>query len=168
MKCIPLASIGLALALLASGCSGSGQKEKPRPSGAVRGADNTVDASAPAYRLACSEGGGFTGGWSGFVLEADGRVATWQGRDAESSPKTPAGTATTGERNRLWSALESAGFFTRTVNEPGNMTRTVQVEAGARSSAWTWSFSPGPDSTARSTVWNACQDLLQQVKARED
>lgn len=168
MKYSPIVSIGLALTLLVSGCSGSTQKEKPRPPGGTSGGGNAGESSTPAFRLTCGEGGGFTGGWSGFVLEADGRVATWQGRDSESSPGTPAGTATIEERNRLWSALQSADFFTRTVDEPGNMTRSVRVEAGARSSSWNWSFSPGPDSTARSTVWNACQDLLQRVKAREE
>ncbi|MDZ4804935.1 MAG: hypothetical protein SGI90_08765 [Candidatus Eisenbacteria bacterium] len=179
MKRSPLPAIGLALVMLASGCSGSSQKDRPRPSAGVGGAstassagvggaDSAVPANAPAYRLRCSEGGGFTGQWTGFVLEADGRVATWHGRDAESSSGTPIGTATTKEQNRLWSALEKAGFFTRDVNEPGNMTRSVRVEAAADTSIWSWSLKPEPDSTGRSTVWNACQDLVRQVKAREE
>lgn len=179
MKRSPLLAIGLALAIMASGCSGSSQKERARPSAGVGGAstassagvggnDSAVPANAPAYRLLFGEGGGFTGQWTGFVLETDGRVATWHGRDAESSSRTPIGTATTEEQNRLWTVLKKAGFFTREINEPGNMTRSVRVETAADTSMWSWSLKPEPDSTGRSTVWNACQNLVRQVKAREE
>jgi len=161
MTRLPLLAIGLALALTVSGCSGSGKKSQSTP---ASGADTASSSAAPAYRLVCGEGGGFTGRYSGFILEADGRILDWEGIDASSAPTTPMGTVSAGDRRRLWSRLTDAGFFGRDVNEPGNWNRFVRVEAIADTQMWNWSHAPGADSTARVTIWEACQEIRRQAR----
>ncbi|HEX7878690.1 MAG TPA: hypothetical protein VF720_04740 [Candidatus Eisenbacteria bacterium] len=159
MARLPLLPIGLALALLAAGCSGPGKKSDARP---ASGSD-TATAEVPAYRLICGEGGGFTGRYGGFIVEADGKVVTWQGIDVSSAPTTPIGTVSAADRGQLWRALIDAGFFARELNEPGNLNRFVRVEAPADTQMWNWSFDPGADSTSRVAVWNACQEIFRRV-----
>jgi hypothetical protein len=161
MTRLPLLAIGLALALTVPGCSGSGNKSQSTP---ASGADTAATADVPAYRLICGEGGGFTGRYGGFILEPDGRVVTWQGMDALNAPTTAAGSVSEGDRRWLWARLTDAGFFSRELDEPGNLNHFVRVEAPADTQMWNWSHVPGADSTARSTVWNACQELLRRAR----
>jgi hypothetical protein len=160
MTRLPLLTIALALVLTVAGCSGSGKRGESRP---ASGADTAATAELPAFRLICGEGGGFTGRYGGFTVQPDGQVVTWQGIDADSAPTTFIGTVSAADRRRLWNALTDAGFFAREVNEPGNMNRFVRVEAPADTQMWNWSYTPGPDSTARATVWAACQEIHRRA-----
>ena len=102
------------------------------------------------------------------MLGSDGYLVSWHGRDMTSAASTPMGRATDDDRNRLWAELNTAGFFGREVNDPGNLNRFVRVEAAADTQMWNWNHEPGPDSTDRAVVWNACQELVRRVQDREE
>jgi len=102
------------LALLVTlGCAGSGrQTESPMGS--------------TGYELRFGEGGGITGLWTGYTVEADGRLTRWEGRSAGANPEA-VGTVDAASRAAFWSAVTEGGILDADRDESGNLTRMITV-----------------------------------------
>ena len=121
---------------LAPGCRSSGTT--PSPSSSAIAPSNSEAMPVPEdFRLVCGQGGGFTGLWDGFTVQADGQVFSWSGRMAEEN-LTPAGKLDSEKVNALSSRLEQLGFFSMRLEEYGNMTAIIDLTSGGQQHRVSW------------------------------
>jgi hypothetical protein len=115
------------------------------------------------FRIVFGHGGGFTGMWQGYLVEPDGSVKTWKGRDAASREESSAGRLTSDGRSKLWKELNEAGFFDQNVDERGNITYFIEVTAGSKTHAIHWSL-PNPAALPPlQRLYERCQELVSRT-----
>lgn len=126
---------GIALGLVCCAAGGG--------SGCQRGARNAESARperpAAAWFVRIGAQGGFTGGGSGYVIHADGRVTSW-------SQMTPGDSVAIRDEGRaplqaiadLEAALRSPELTDLEHAETGNMTAFLEWHEAGRTRRWSW------------------------------
>ena len=106
-------------------------------------ATGTLSSLPADFSCRVGFGGGITGLWSGYTLEADGTVLSWEGRIAGLDPQ-PAGQIPTEAVQRLWQLVQDRQFMTLRSDTRGNMTYMIEVTAGGRTHTAWWSAEARP------------------------
>lgn len=83
------------------------------------------------------EGGGFSGQWNGFAIEADGSLVAWSGPVAESN-SLPVGTLTPAQMTTIWRDLTQTDFYSQEMDERGEMTAFIRVNADSVEHRVSW------------------------------
>ena len=89
------------------------------------------------FSIMFGQGGGFTGRWSGYTIEADGTLLKWDGRYAEDGAK-PIAQLTPEQMGSLWQCVNDHNFFDRIREEYGNQTAIMRVTAEADTHRVSW------------------------------
>ncbi len=108
------------------------------------------------------EGGGVTGLWSGFTLQADGNVEEWSGRAAGEN-RTQKGRLSSSAVKEIWERLQKLELLTLSLPPTrGNMTRILTVRAQGSLREFVWA--PGTEGAhTRLEEFNRlCARLIQQ------
>ena len=129
-------TVFMAVSLL-TGCGPKKQEESAERSDAR--AENRPPADFAAM---VGQGGGVTGLWQGYTMEAGGDVQAWEGRMAGENPK-PAGRLGRDDRSRLWRLVQEKSFLSMEPGVPGNMTYFLEVTADAKTHRVQWSDATG-------------------------
>jgi hypothetical protein len=119
------------------GCAGG------NPEGGSPGASS-------GYVLRFGEGGGITGLWSGYTIEADGRLLHWAGR-SEGANAEEVGRIDAASRAAFWSTIVEGGVLDLESQETGNLTRTITVIEDDAPHTVRWAL--GPAQTALDRVY---------------
>lgn len=107
-------------------------------SGCARSKATTQAADVPAdFTMVFGQGGGFAGLWSGYVIDADGRVAAWKG-PVTREDTTDIGTLTPEAVAALWQQVQEAEYFVQKRTETGNMTSYIEVTAEGVTHRTSW------------------------------
>ncbi len=130
--------LGLTLALLA-GCAGT----------------PAAPDAPPDFALALSDGGGFSGRWTGVEVDASGRATAWTALGADRTT-TAADTLSAAALGRLWARLGPA-FFATEADRPGNHTARIEATGDGRTHAAVWT--PG-DRPTLDTLYADLRALL--------
>lgn len=120
--------------VLAVGCRSSRNAEAPVAPQQIAVLEDPIPGD---LRVSWGSGGGITGRWSGYTIEADGRLMAWQGQLALENP-TPAGQVPADSLRAIWKAVSDMHFFDVERTEPANMTSVLEVVAEGRTHRVTW------------------------------
>jgi hypothetical protein len=94
-------------------------------------------AAPEDFTMVFGEGGGFTGRWEGYAIQADGAVLAWSGPTA-GEERTTVGSLTAAQIDDLWARVQDAKLFDQNVRETGNITAFIEVTAGERKHRVSW------------------------------
>ena len=145
----------LMIALLAFACS-----KTKKPAGS-----NSQDIPAD-LQIQFGEGGGFTGMWQGYTIQADGTVSTWQGRTVGDKPEV-IGKLSSEQLQALWREVQSADFFAQSLSETGNMTAILQVTANKKQHVVKWPAASAqalPQAASLQQLQSFCQKLVDSLE----
>ncbi len=118
-----------------------------------------TDKPPADFSLVFGEGGGFTGLWQGYTINAEGSISSWQGRMAGENAK-PSGQLSGKQMKALWQELHKTSFFTQESDERGNMTAIMRVTANGATKELAWI----PQMNAASAAKTAPQQLQQYCR----
>jgi len=117
------------------------------------------------FALTFGEGGGFTGRWQGYTIQAEGSIYAWQGKMA-GDHAILSGKLTEEQMRLLWRELEKEKFFEQELDQRGNMTAILRVTASGKTKELAWVPQYGSATVAKSTpqrLQQYCQQLVQQA-----
>lgn len=125
---------------------------------------NDPTGTVPAdFELVFGSGGGITGLWQGFTLQADGRLLRWNGPMAGAN-ETVAGSVSMDDRRALWNEIEAAKFFEETKDERGNMTRRISVTANEKTHHVYWPMVVGTQETQPlDRLYERCEETASRA-----
>ncbi len=83
------------------------------------------------------QGGGITGRWSGFTIEADGSIVEWSGPVAGSNAR-PAGTLGAEGAAAIWRDVVGIDFFSQEIDDRGEMTAFLKIFADSIEHRVSW------------------------------
>lgn len=115
----------------------AGPDSAAAPSGAAPDAGEAQHSVPADFELIVGSGGGFTGHWSGFLIEGDGRVWSWSGIGVPTDT-TLVGDLPADSLIVLWTAIGETTFFDEPTGETGNVTAVLEVTGGGRTARSTW------------------------------
>lgn len=138
---MPPLPLALVLAVALSACSGPPTADIP-----------------PDLEVVTGQGGGFTGAWSGYRLEAGGAVERWTSTPGVDRTVEPVGALEAAAVAALWDRVEGE-VLSLEVDEPANLSRTLEVTADGATHRLTWEAFARPD---LDSLWN---DLSTQFAA---
>lgn len=119
--------------------------------------DGTPKNVPSDFSIRFGEGGGFTGLWKGYTIQADGTILSWQGRMAGENPKI-AGQVSVEQVQALWQEIQNADFFVTQADQKGNMTKFMLVTANSKSHEVSW---PGEMGQKAASAPNSLEQLQQ-------
>jgi hypothetical protein len=123
-------------------------------------------SSAPSdFQLVIGEGGGFTGQWSGFVVDSTGTVSSWRGTAPEQNVKRTAKLARQ-QFEKLWQMFVNARYFDIDTTGTGNMTVAMQVTANGTVHRTSWSKPSGTRTRLApvQVLYDSCRTLVSRAK----
>lgn len=89
------------------------------------------------FRMVFGQGGGFSGFWNGYAIEADGQVTSWTGRTQEADTLA-SGRLEPADLADLWRRVQEVGVLDRIARDTGNMTAFIELTAEGRSRRVSW------------------------------
>lgn len=113
-----------------------------------------------------TEGGGFTGEWTGAIIQPDGSVYSWTPR-AEDSLGARIGKLTPDALGTLWKSIEDRELLDApAVHETGNMTRSISVSANQKLVQASWAYGPNVSDAVQpfAAVYDECRRAVAQLK----
>lgn len=124
-----------------------------------------VDKVPENLKIVLGEGGGVTGRWQGYSIEADGSVHRWDGHRAEQNPQK-LGKLPERAMGELWSAAKANRLFRdQPRRSPGNLSRMLTIIAGKDTieQIWVPSFFARRDKkSAVELFFEQCYELLRR------
>ena len=97
-----------------------------------------ADSAVPGdLRIIVGSGGGFTGRWDGYLIEADGQVWSWSGIGVPTDT-TQAGVLPADSLAALWTEIRTSSFFSDSTAQSGNITAILEVTADGETHRSTW------------------------------
>lgn len=118
------------------------------------------------FSMSFGKGGGFTGLWEGYRIEADGTVQRWQGRGIDQN-LTPAGKLSAAQLDSVWQRLRTTDFFAMKNRGSGNMTGYIAVMADSAAHTVRWPVSL-EDSARQSALEQLYRFTLTLVEGTEN
>lgn len=117
------------------------------------------------FQLVIGEGGGFTGQWSGYLVDSTGAVSTWRGISPEQNVKRTAKLARQ-QFAKLWQTIVNARFFDIDSSGTGNMTVAMQVTANGTVHRTSWAKPSGTRSplTQVQALYDTCRTIVTRAK----
>ncbi len=97
-----------------------------------------VSPVPPNFRLLLSEGGGVTGVWHGYIIEADGRLLEWKGRVPGRNARV-VDTLSTEEIARIWQSVRRHNLLQMESGQAHNYSRQIVIRADTTSRRILWS-----------------------------
>lgn len=113
-----------------------------------------------------TEGGGFTGEWTGAIIQPDGSVYAWTPR-AEDSLGARIGKLTPESLASLWKSIEDRRLLDAApIHETGNMTRSISITAREKRVQASWSYGPTVSDAVRpfAASYDECRRAVSQLK----
>jgi hypothetical protein len=98
----------------------------------------TTATSYPPTTISISEGGGVTGQFVGYTIDAGGTVHTWRGFAASKRDSTAVGTLDAAAYRDLLHTAYASHFSELRQYETGNMTATLEVTSGELLYRFVW------------------------------
>jgi len=133
-------------ATFATGCGSA--NDRPRPAADAVPAPDTTAAARPQFhtwQVTIGSRGGFTGGGSGWIIHASGRVVEWsQVTPGDPITSTEVGQATPAAIAALEQALRAPELQASKLQESGNMTAFLEWTDPPRILRWSWPVRGGP------------------------
>jgi hypothetical protein len=123
-------------------------------------------ASVPTdFQLVIGEGGGFTGQWSGYVVDSAGVIFSWRGTSPEQNVKRTT-KLTRPQFDKLWQMIANAHFFDIDTTGTGNMTVAMQVTAGGTVHRTSWAKPSGnrPRLAPVQMLYDSCRTMITRGK----
>lgn len=120
------------------------------------------------FTLSFSAGGGFTGRWSGYVVDHAGNVAQWNGTKRPENLE-PLGRLAEKDLKALRKAFDEAKFMTLKRDEPSNMTVELALIQDGKSNTVRFPMPSNPtindeDPLLRLYAW--CKQTLKPLQAK--
>jgi hypothetical protein len=117
------------------------------------------------FQLVIGEGGGFTGQWSGYVVDSVGAVSSWRGTSPEQNVKRTT-KLTRPQFDKLWQMIANAHFFDIDTTGTGNMTVAMQVSAGGTVHRTSWAKPSGnrPRLAPVQMLYDSCRTIVSRSK----
>jgi hypothetical protein len=125
----------------------------------------SADKVPADFNLIFGDGGGFTGLWQGYTVDANGAIYSWQGKIAGENAK-PAGKFSAKQMKSLWREIQKADLFTQELDEHGNMTSIMRVTANGATKELAWIPQLGATTAATSApqeLRKYCQTLVEKA-----
>ena len=139
--------LALVLALTVAACAGPPRADVPSDLEVVTG-----------------QGGGFAGSWSGYVLRADGSVQRWTSQPGAARVMEPVGVLEGAAVAAIWSRLEADALGLE-ADEPGNLSRALEVVARGQAHRLTWEATARPDLDA---LWGDLTTTLAAARSPQN
>jgi|GEM_PF-1596159 len=92
------------------------------------------------FTVEIGSGGGFTGMWSGFTLEANGQVKSWNGKMQGENPKEYQALKNDKMR-QIHGKIKSSKILDLHLQEPGNMTKYLKITLDGKQNILLWDYS---------------------------
>jgi hypothetical protein len=117
------------------------------------------------FQLVIGEGGGFTGQWSGYVVDSAGAIFSWRGTSPEQNVKRTT-KLTRPQFDKLWQMIANAHFFDIDTTGTGNMTVAMQVTAGGTVHRTSWAKPSGnrPRLAPVQMLYDSCRTMIMRGK----
>jgi hypothetical protein len=156
--CFPRLSLFLTIAtgIFLASCQSS---DTTRP-------DIYSQSSAPKdFQLMIGEGGGFTGIWTGYVVDSTGTVSSWRGISPDQNTKRT-GKLGRQQFEKIWQMILNARFFDIDSTGTGNMTVAMQVSASGTVHRTSWAKPSGTRSPLAPVqlLYDSCRTIVSRAK----
>ncbi|RMD92905.1 MAG: hypothetical protein D6814_16280 [Calditrichaeota bacterium] len=120
----------------------------------------------PDFQLQWSQGGGFSGRWQGFSIDAQGKVVGWTGKLPGANAKN-IGQLDPESMKQLWDKIQKSHLFSMKLQNSGNLTYRLKIVAEGKTNTLTWATLPDqPDSAAVAVgaLYQFCQNLVRKLQ----
>lgn len=136
-----------------------------RPSETTKPDSNSKAAVPRDFQLVLEEGGGFTGLWSGYIVDSSGNVSSWRGNYPERKT-TATSTLSRQQLEKLWQTISDARFFDIDTTGTGNMTIALQVTANGTVHRTSWAQPSGTQSPLPPVqkLYDSCRVIVTSAK----
>ena len=126
---------------------------------------SSLESVPSDFQLVIGEGGGFTGQWSGYVVDSLGTVFSWRGTSPDRNLKRTT-TLARPQFDKLWQMISNARFFEFDTTGTGNMTVAMQVTAGGTVHRTSWAKPSGtrPRLAPVQMLYDSCRTIVTRGK----
>ncbi len=120
-----------------------------------------------AFTITVSQGGGFTGRYSGYTISSDGTASHWQKVSAVKKSTLWKISTDSVEVKKLAASLHNLGIFDIEYQETGNLTKSIFYQTNAKQYKWTWAAGktiPAALQESYTILITFCKQLDRQKK----
>jgi len=115
----------------------------------------------PGFNLVFGEGGGITGRWQGFAVDASGTVLRWEGRVAGEDGRA-LGSLSREELISLWKRSLDLGRLAEGASQKGDLTYYVLLTLGGSKKEFEWTDDGSSRSKILHDFYSHCHSVIEE------
>jgi hypothetical protein len=93
------------------------------------------------FFISVGSGGGATGMWSGYLLDSNGTVFKWQGRQQDENPMEYQKLPKDGIKS-IWTNIKQMNLIETLFKEPSNMSKSISFGYDGKKNTIIWGNNP--------------------------